>query len=194
MDFLSEHRDPREVYQAAMGDPSPLADRIRSGAAMNRREREALALLISGELRPPKRPSARHRKATAEKLARFWQDPLTPRPKQRIRNAVALYKYLMSEAQKQGIAYGSSEAALAWVAEYDGIAIETLRNALRRSGGGGAKSLGLVPREAFARAEYSGSLRDQVIGSFHNWCQLQWANEDMQQLLHDTSPKDDTTR
>ena len=53
VDIGIEFREPVEVYEAAMGNRQPLADRLRSKAPLGKIEREALACLIEGRLKGP---------------------------------------------------------------------------------------------------------------------------------------------
>lgn len=184
MDFLLTYREPCEVYRAAIGDPSELTERLRSGTQLSDWDREAIALLLNGELIPPKNsphntPRALNRLRRAEIM-------------QRRRNAVVFYRLIMSELKKSGEAYGASEKVIAYVAERDGISEESLRADIRRNVRNSATrrmasykpkvtTSALLPVREFPKAEASRKdWRAATLFGFKNWCHLYW--KDVQQF------------
>ena len=85
---LRDIYEPVEVYQAAMGDPEPLARRIESGVEMKSWEREALVCFLRGELVPPKR-------GKGEKTVSYLHDTEAYAFKAELENAAALYQHIM---------------------------------------------------------------------------------------------------
>lgn len=96
---LNELREPVEVYQAASGDPEPLAKRIESGAEMFDWERETLAAYLRGELVPPKRKRGQ---STLSYLARRTEEEVKRR---RIIDAAVWVEFIMRELRKTGQNY-----------------------------------------------------------------------------------------
>lgn len=127
MDF-SDFREPVEVYQAAVGEPDQLAERLRSTAKLASWEREALALLVEGELKPPKL-------GRGEKKPKYLYHSHEHHDLMKLANAEALYKHIMWELRKANQAYGRSNEVLEYVSRKDGVDIEALLNYLRRPKG-----------------------------------------------------------
>lgn len=145
---LRDIYEPIEVYQAAIGDPEPLARRIESGVEMMSWEREALACLLRGELMPPKR-------GKGETTVSYLNDTEAYASKAELENAAALYQHMMNDIRhKDGSNYGKRKLVLEQVADLMGLSVDTLDNYLRRS----------------KRAkEQSEDQPDWVIVHFHRW-------------------------
>ncbi len=114
MDF-NQFRAPVEVWRAAVGDTEPLAQRIRSGEPIYETEREAIALLISGNLKAPKRRkkiSLPNALPTKEIVTKIDPDGLwVPSDmSKRAANAVVLYKYIIAQLKKER--YGRSSEVI----------------------------------------------------------------------------------
>lgn len=103
---LSQLREPIEVYQAAAGDPEPLAKRIESGAEMYEWERDTLAAFLRGELVPPKRGRGQR---TLAHLAEGTEEEVKRR---RIKNAAVLVDFIMQELRKKKEHYGRKQEVI----------------------------------------------------------------------------------
>jgi hypothetical protein len=138
MDF-EQFRSPVEVWRAAIGDPSSLADRLRGQTPMYEIERVAIAMLVDGELKRPKR------RPSAQKLVSIWSFREMPASRRhlegffvpddlglRMQNAVDFYRHIMAELRKDGKCYGVSDAVIEYVADHDGLSSDSIRNAVRR--------------------------------------------------------------
>lgn len=124
---LRDIYEPVEVYQAAMGDPAPLARRIESGVEMKSWEREALACFLRGQLVPPKR-------GKGEKTVSYLHDTEAYALKAELENAAALYQHMMDHIRhREGSNYGKRKLVLEEVADIMGLSVDTLNNYLRRS-------------------------------------------------------------
>ena len=186
MDF-NTLREPFEVWRAALGDFEPLVERLRSGEPIHEIEREAIALLISGKLKPPLRRKAHnftrlHQSisSTEVKSMHYPEGNWVPVAlDQRKRNAAALYRHIMRQLHKSKDAYRRSGEVMRYVAECDGLSLETVRDVVRR-----AQAKPAIKPEPDAPAltpEQSKALiRDDCLWSFENWCQIHW--KDVQQF------------
>lgn len=125
MDLHYHFRDPVEVFQAAMGDPKPLAEYLRSEERLTLPDREALALLIEGQLTPPKR------KRGQRSLSYLDTDDSVTRSE--MKNAEFLVKHIMAKAKEAGEGHGIYPRVLEYVAEHDCLDIEKLDNYIKRS-------------------------------------------------------------
>lgn len=155
MDAL-ELRDPIEVWQAAIGNTEPLEKRLQSHNKLTGQEMDALALFVGRKLKPPKR------KKKIKVLS--FHDMITLTPKQKVRNGVSLYKYIMSELKKNGESYGRSDEAIEFVAAEKGISENSLINAIRRA----------KPPKPDNQAKERLSLEEAYLPSFVRWCHLNW--------------------
>jgi len=138
-DFL----EPVEVYEAAAGNGELLAQRIESGAEMTGWERVALVAFLRGELVPPKRGRGQR---TLPHLSFGTKEHLE---RLRVKNSVALLRYIMRRLKESGKAYGNFESALEHVAAHDKLSqveIESVVNLYRRP---------LKPKENWAFARLS---------------------------------------
>jgi hypothetical protein len=130
MDSMDDlFREPLEVYEAAIGNPEPLAKRIESGAEMTGWERVALVAFLRGELVPPKRGRGQSNlphleSMTKEKLRR-----------QRIRNSAAKLRHYMDQLRERGEHYGNFAKVLDHVAEQDKLSedeVQSVNNHYRK--------------------------------------------------------------
>ncbi|MCF7700931.1 hypothetical protein [Loktanella sp. M215] len=111
-------REPDEVYEAACGNPEPLAQRIRSGVEIFDLEREALAALICGELVQPSRKIKRL-PYLGNTEADFRRRDLD--------NAVHLYRYMMRQIVAAGASkHGYRSKVAEYIAERDNLTVDAI--------------------------------------------------------------------
>lgn len=114
--------NPAEVWEAVCGNPQPLVDLMRSGDALTKETREAMALWLLGEI-PPKRLASR------PKAMRAYDGNIPPAVW--VHFAVDRYKRVAVWLKARGKMYGQSEALIAAIAKKNGINQEVLTNAIR---------------------------------------------------------------
>lgn len=153
---LMQFRDPIEVFKAAIGNTEPLAARLRSNENIYPREREAIALLVSGKLIPPRR-----KRNIEQEIIDYYARKEYSR---KIEKSVFLYRHLMNKLKEQGRAYGMSKEVIAYVSDRDGIHSEKVLHEVRRAN--------RSPRE---REEHPlhGEYGD-LVGIFERWCHMNW--------------------
>ena len=145
MDMMDQlFREPVEVYLAAVGEPTSLAERLRSTVELTSLEREALALLVKGELKPPKL-------GRGEKRPKYLYHHFESYDLMLLPNAEALYQHIMSKLKKTKRAYGRAHEVLAYVSEHDDIESEKLFNYLRRPKDEKARRKPRLPRGVLQR-------------------------------------------
>lgn len=139
--FLENLRHPVEVFEAASGNPEPLAQRVESGIRMSDTERAALAAFLRGELVPPKRGRGQ---TTLPHLARDTREEVERR---RIRDAVAVLRFHMRDLRKRGERHVKFADVLNHVAKERGLSAEEIESALN-----------LYKRGSKAKNRYHGSI------------------------------------
>jgi hypothetical protein len=123
---LADFRKPVEVYEAAIGNPKPLAERLRSGERLTEMERDALAALVEGKL---KSPNLGPGKGRPNYLWTTWEAYVA----MKLPNAEALYRHVMRELRKVGEHYGRAEEVIEYVAKRNDIHASSVKNYLRRA-------------------------------------------------------------
>lgn len=168
-------RTPVEVFRAAIGDPGPLVERLMGEAAIFETERTALALLVAGKLKKPKRrppaPESILARLRLLEASKFHPDGhVVPSDmKARVKNAVARYHYIMSRLRAERKAWGQSEAVIDYVAEYDALSPFTVRDAVRRS----KVKMKRPPLDAKTKP-HAEAMKDMCLADFRTWCRLNW--------------------
>jgi len=116
---------PVEVYLAAVGKPERLARRILENDKLPPNERRALASLLRGELKPPKRKRGQKRLGYLTSTEDVNE--------QLILDAVLDYHHIMGEVKKE---YGTNHKlkfdCIEYISERVGINYDTLLNRINR--------------------------------------------------------------
>lgn len=154
---IGQLREPIEVWRAAIGNTAPLAERLRAKETIFEFEREALALLISGELKPPRRK----KKIDLSEMSLTVQ---LNSPRLRKENAAVLYRHIMGELRKKGQERGRSAEVFEYVAQYDGLEVQQVIDEVRRAKRAPVENKGNQARD----------LRSYCLSCFKQWCHLNW--------------------
>ncbi len=125
MDFDKIFREPVEVYLAAIGDTEPLACRLLSDEPITDWEREALAIFVRGELKPPVRKRGQRRIPYLTSIQDIPEKIMT--------DAVFDYHYIMTRVEDEtGSKHGMKFDVAEFIAKRDCLEVEALINRINR--------------------------------------------------------------
>ena len=141
-------REPVEIYLAAMGNPEPLATRIKENEPFTELERRTMVHFLRGELKPPKRKRGQKRLPYLTTIEDVHENI--------IREAVLNYHHIMSEIEKEhGSKYRLKFEVIEYIANRDGLDFDALLNRINR------------PKEDKNTSRYDGV--PHAVKGFHKW-------------------------
>lgn len=123
--------NPKAIWKAANDEPEELAAYLRSGKELTDRNREAIAMLIMGELTDPDRKRGGQKKlhlTPTEQLRRDCADP----KELALGTAVLYYREIAERLNQCKSFYGQKDRLIEAVGRKYDVAPEKLRNRIER--------------------------------------------------------------